>query len=225
MWVWSSFGCSEGGLQNEDVAWLVRLKVHSACPHFNCNERPLETMRPPISLIIRSRKRVLIFRCISYLSFSQSCIQRSQCDPGALRPAWHLDLQGALKAPPASPLNARVCNFLFCWNYTLSRLYMYGHLNAHRSEQVVENGWVWRLVNHQKLHRVRRFLVGGGGEYSTLLWDPPFILFSESWHRSAFFQRLQASVARVCALTVNHEEGLLRPCETIATVTGFECGR
>ncbi len=44
-----------------------------------------------------------------------------------------------------------------------------------------------------------------------------------------FVQSFQASAARtcarVCAVNVNHEEGLLQPCETIASVTGFKCGR
>ncbi len=30
--------------------------------------------------------------------------------------------------------------------------------------------------------------------------------------------------ARVCAVNVNYEKGLLQPCETIATVTGLNVG-
>ncbi len=44
-------------------------------------------------------------------------------------------------------------------------------------------------------------------------------MFHRALAAECFFQSPQASVrVRVCAVNVNHEEGLLRPCETIATV-------
>ncbi len=53
-------------------------------------------------------------------------------------------------------------------------------------------------------------------------------MFQRELASVCFFQSLQASVARACArvytVNVNHEEVLLQPCETIATVTGFNVG-
>ncbi len=47
-------------------------------------------------------------------------------------------------------------------------------------------------------------------------------MFQRELASVCFFQSFQASgaraCARVCAVNVNHEEGLLQPCETIATV-------
>ncbi len=47
-------------------------------------------------------------------------------------------------------------------------------------------------------------------------------MFQRELVSECFFQSSQANVARpcvrVCAVNVNHEEGLLQPCETIATV-------
>ncbi len=40
---------------------------------------------------------------------------------------------------------------------------MYGLLNAHRSEQAAETGWVWRLANRQKYSiACTGFRLGGG---------------------------------------------------------------
>ncbi len=51
---------------------------------------------------------------------------------------------------------------------------------------------------------------------------PSIYMFQRELASEYFFQSSQASVARtcarVCAVNVNHEEGLLQPSETIATV-------
>ncbi len=54
-------------------------------------------------------------------------------------------------------------------------------------------------------------------------------MFQRELASVCFFQSFQASgartCARVCAVNVNHEDGLLQPCETIATVnTGLNVG-
>ncbi len=52
---------------------------------------------------------------------------------------------------------------------------MHGLLNAHRSEQVTETRWVWRLVNQQKT--ASRASIGSGEGVNTVLFCETILLY------------------------------------------------
>ncbi len=103
---------------------------------------------------------------------------------------------------------------------------MYGLLNAHRSEQAAETGWVWRLANRQKNTIACIDLTLGRG----VLFNETIFLYvpARVGIGVLYFQSFQASVARTCArvctVNVNHEEALMQPCKAIGTVTGLYAG-